>query len=368
MAKIGIDCRFYSENFGIGRYIIALLNELSVLDQDNQYYLFLNEDGYQNYQIQNPNFHKVKTTAKHYSFAEQTSFLKQLLDYNLDLLHLTNFNGPILYPKKTVITIHDLTLHFYHGKRQNSLLHRLAYRLIFWRNTSHASAIITVSKTTKTILQSINSKLTNKINAILLGISKSFVKSDYPKITDYEIPGQYLLYTGNWRQHKNTERLIQAFAKIKKDYNYQGSLVITGQPRPDYPNLPQLAKKLGVKESVVFPGYLPSNQLPTLFRNADAYILPSLMEGFGLPLLESMQTQTPVVCANTPIHKEIAKDAAIYFDPENIDDMAEKINNVLSNPTLQKDLIKKGDLNLQRFSYNKMASETLKLYQENLPS
>lgn len=362
MARIGIDCRFYSENFGIGRYIIELLNNLQDLDSQNEYFLFLNPKGFKEYEVKNKNFHKVLASAKHYSWQEQTVFLSQLLKHKLDLVHYTNFNGPILYPKKTVITIHDLTLHLFPGKKQNSLIHRLAYHLTFWLNTKHAKQIITVSKTTKDVLGTINKKLLRKTQAITLGISKDFTNAPTLEKISIKLPDKYLLYTGNWREHKNTVNLIKSFALLKKDYNYPGKLIITGISRPDYPNLPQLATELNIKEHVVFPGYLPISELPTLFNKADAYILPSLMEGFGLPALEAMQRNTPVACSNIPSLKEVASNAAIFFDPNSPKDMAEKVNQLLTNETLKATIIQAGKENLKNFSYPHMTSETLKTY------
>lgn len=366
--RIGIDCRFYSLHNGIGRYIAELLVELAKQDQDNQYILFFNEDGlkeYQKYQKTTANQEAVLTNAAYYSLSEQTKFLKELNKAKLDLVHFTNFNAPLLYRGKSIVTIHDLTLHFYPGNKLNKPWHRLGYHLIFRRSINRAEKIITVSDYTASDLHKVYPKTASKTQTIHLGVNNDFQKQNYP--TPAGVQNQnYLLYAGNWREHKNIANLIRAFSILKEQYNYSGNLVLTGKPRQDHSDIPGLVKELSLTDQIIFLGYIDHAELPNLFHHASAYILPSFYEGFGLPALEAMQTETPVICSETTCLPEVCGNAAIYFDPHSPENMAAQINKALTKPELRQQLIEAGKEQLQKFSYQITATRTLKLYNQIL--
>ena len=145
---------------------------------------------------------------------------------------------------------------------------------------------------------------------------------------------------------------------------------MTGKPDPLYPEAQQKVEELGLSQSVVFPGLVSEEELIALYNLATAYVFPSLYEGFGLPVLEAMQCGTPVIASNTSSIPEIAgksKDGtpnAILFNPEEPEDMAEKIDQVLTDPNLQIKLIEKGLSRAKDFSWEKMTKEILALYNQ----
>lgn len=372
--KIGIDCRMYSSRFtGIGRYTYELINNLLKLDTKNEYFLFFNEPEYSKFIPPHKNIHKIKVNARHYSIKEQTTFLFKLNKYKLDLMHFTHFNAPILYKRPSIVTIHDLTLSFFPGKKMNNPIHRFAYHLTINKATKNAKKIIAVSKHTKKDLQEILKTPATKIEVIYEGVNDKFkpVKNKKEitalkhrlKIKPTSIP--FILYTGVWRSHKNLPNLIKAFHILKNDYQYPGKLVITGRHDPLYANeIFHLTAELNLTDQIIFPGMIPEKDLPALYSAAQIYAFPSLYEGFGLSPLEAMQCETPVAASSKSCIPEVCgPNNAIYFDPQNPQDIAEKINQIIISPALQKTLKENGSKKVKQYSWKKMATQTLNLYQ-----
>lgn len=350
----------YSQKFtGIGRYINQLLFNLSQIDQTNEYILFLNQEDYDSLQVPAKNFHKVLVNAPHYSFKEQTKFLTELYKQKLDLIHFTNFNQPLLYFKKQITTIHDLTLHFYPGRKYKSPIYRWVYKLIMYVGILKSKKIIAISNNTKKDLLKFYPHSKNKTTVIHNGIDKSFQRkpSNQKLIQD-----EYILYTGNWREHKNLPNLIKALKILKTNYNFKGKLVLTGNPNPLYPEPINLIKKYNLQETVIQAGLVSQDQLNQLYQDAKVYVFPSLYEGFGLPILESFASNTPVACSNVACLPEIGQNAALYFNPNSPKSIAKTINKIITNPGLQQELVTKGQKRLKDFSFLKMAKKTHELY------
>jgi glycosyltransferase involved in cell wall biosynthesis len=374
--RIGIDCRMYSSHFtGIGRYVYELVENLQDLDRENEYFLFFNDPEFTNFQARNPNFHKELANAPHYSLAEQTSFNKQLRLYELDLMHFTHFNAPILYRRPSVVTIHDLTLHFFPGKKMTSLLHRLAYTLTIRSSVRKARRIIAVSRATGGDIEQILKVPLSKIQVIYEGINSSFRPlPDRAQIDStlsrYNITRPFLLYTGVWRDHKNIQGLLRAFQILSARLDLQ--LVITGRKDNIYADeVFSLARELGLMPAhqapqepsrVIFPGLVSEQELVELLNAARAYVFPSFYEGFGLPPLEAMQCGTPAAVSNTSCIPEVCGKNAVYFDPYSPSDMAASIEKLLTDPELYQSMVKSGLEHVKKFSWEKMARETHQLY------
>jgi glycosyltransferase involved in cell wall biosynthesis len=374
MARIGIDCRMYSEAFtGIGRYVYELTENLLRLDEDNEYVLFFNNPESQNFSSPNKNVKKVLVNAPHYSVKEQTKFPHILNNEHLDLMHFTHFNAPVLYNRPSVVTIHDLTLHFYPGKKKASPLHRMAYGLTLKTAVRKAKSIITISQNTKKDLQILLKVPSGKIDVIYEGVDEKFKilddKMPVEKVKkEFKLDKPYLLYTGVWRCHKNLPNLIEAFHILKNEYDFDGYLVITGRADPLYaPDIVDKAVSLNLGEDVIFTGLVPEEDLVPLYNGALVYVFPSLYEGFGLPPLEAMQCGVPVAASTSSCIPEICGgNNAIYFDPSNPKDMSEKIFRVISEKSLRENLIANGLKHVKKFSWNTMAEETLKVYKDAL--
>ncbi len=376
--RIGIDCRMYSSQFtGIGRYVFELVENLQTIDRQNHYFLFFNQPEFNNFQASSPNFQKVLVNAKHYSLAEQTCFLKILNRHHLDLMHFTHFNAPIFYRRPSIVTIHDLTLHFFPGKKMKSFFHRLAYRTTIRTAVRKATKIIAVSRATGRDLEELLNISLNKIQIIYEGVNPDFKPIDNQSrlnhtLHKYQIHKPFLLYTGVWRDHKNLTGLLDAFAQIYKKHDLQ--LVVTGRKDNIYAQeIFNHARQLGLMSekdrstdhqwpAVIFPGLVGEDELIDLINLAKIYVFPSFYEGFGLPPLEAMQCGTPVAASNTSCMPEICGNNAIYFDPYSPADIADKIERLLTDQHLYNRLVKSGLQHTKKFSWSKMAKETHQLY------
>lgn len=364
--RIGIDCRMYSTKFtGIGKYTKQLVENLAKIDHKNEYFLYFNTEEFENFKGLAPNFHKIEVNAPHYSLKEQTKFALALYQTNPDIVHFTHFNSPILYFGKQITTIHDLTLHFYPGQKNRSLLHKLAYKLIFRATITKAKKIITPSKHTAKDLNTIYRGTKKKTHTIYEAADELYTNFDSTKTPqlDFKLPEKYILYTGNWRSHKNLNNLVLAIEILKTHYNYTGKLVITGNSSSAEPDLVQKIESLKQKNLIVTPGMIPEEHLPYLYYKADCYVFPSLYEGFGLPVLEALATNTPTVVSNTSCLPEIGQNAVLTFNPRDPQDIAHKISQTINDPKTRSTLIQEGQKRLQDFSFQKMAQETLKLYE-----
>jgi glycosyltransferase involved in cell wall biosynthesis len=360
----------YSSHFtGIGRYVYELTDHLFRIDHKNNYVLFFNEPEYSKFKSDRPNVKKVLVNASHYSLGEQTRFLRVLNKENLDLMHFTHFNAPVFYRRPSVVTIHDLTLSFFPGKKMASHLHRFAYHLTIKSAVKKAKRIITVSLNTKKDLQRLLKTPSEKISVIYEGVHEKFkplADSDFIREikNKYRLDKPYLLYTGVWRSHKNLPNLIKAFQILKKDYDFEGTLVITGRQDPLYaPEIIDHAVALEVDDDVVFTGMVPEEEIVPLYNGALAYVFPSFYEGFGLSPLEAMQCGIPVVVSSSSCIPEVCgPENALYFDPKDPQDIADKTWQVITDPALRRQLIQNGLNHVKKFSWQKMAKETLAVY------
>lgn len=368
--RIGIDCRMYSSRFtGIGRYTYELVRHLADLDKKNDYILFFNKPEFGEFTPPGKNFQKVLANARHYSLAEQTRFLRHIKKAKLDLMHFTHFNAPIFYKKPSIVTIHDLTLSFFPGNKMRSPIHRAGYHLTLRAATKNAKKIIAVSEYTKKDLEKLLQINPEKIKVIYEAVNDDFEKmEDQKKIAEtlkrYKITKQYLLYTGVWRNHKNLVNLVKAFARLRNHYNIDIDLVITGKEDPKYPEVREQIAQSGIAEFVKTTGLVDEQDLLALYSGARGYVLPSLYEGFGLSPLEAMKCEIPVAVSKASCLPEICgEENALYFDPYDPNDIAEKLATLCTNEETRKKLIENGTAHAKKFSWRKMARETLKLYE-----
>lgn len=367
--KIGIDARMYSSSFtGIGRYVHELIKNVLEIDQKNQYVVFLNPKEFEKFPFHQKNVEKVKVEAPHYSLAEQTTFLQALMKQKCDLVHFTHFNVPLLYPKKFVVTIHDLTPSFYQGKKRVSFIERMGYKIVMQNAVKRSQHIIAVSNNTSSDIQKLFHTPKEKITTVYEGVAQEFHKiEDQVALQStkekFHLTKPFLLYTGVWRDHKNLVNLIRAFALLKNQ-GLDINLVITGKDDPYYPEVKELPKELNIQESIIFTGFVSEQEIVHLYNLASVFVFPSFYEGFGLPLLESMACGTPVAASNRSSIPEICGPSACkLFDPESPENMAQIIRGTLTNEEWRKDLIQSGIERIQDFSWKKMAQEILKVYE-----
>lgn len=361
----------YSSTFtGIGKCVFELVKALEEDDSGNDYVLFFNSPYYETFTSENPHIKKVLVNAKHYSLREQTVFLYTLYKEKLDLMHFTHFNAPILYFKPSIVTIHDLTLSFYPGKRKTSFLHRLAYKITIKNITKRAKYIFAVSEHTKKDLIAVFNTPEEKIQVVYNGIDTD---EFYPPKNETEGEGvkkkfslnrPYFLYTGVQREHKNLARLVQAFAVFCKQYpDLDYDLVFAGKEDPSISEVRDTVIKEQLWDRVKFLGFVDTQDLRLLYGAARAYVFPSLYEWFGLTILEAMACGIPVACSHFSSLPEIAGESgAVFFNPLRIESMVNALHVIAGDDDVRKRCIVNGMERLVFFSWKKNGSEILAVY------
>jgi glycosyltransferase involved in cell wall biosynthesis len=286
----------------------------------------------------------------------------------LDVVHDTYHFGPFFLlnrPTRRVLTVHDLTpliLPEFH-KRSRTFLHKV----IFYKILKDSDHIITVSENTKNDLINKFKIPEDKIRVIPLAANENFKQIDESKIfsttTKYNINCPFILYVGTLEPRKNIPNLLNAYYKLKKQ-GINHKLVIAGGKGWKYKEIFETIEKLNLQKDVIFTGYVPDEDLPGLYNAAELFVYPSLYEGFGLPPLEAMQCGTPVITSNTSSLPEVVGAAGITVNPYDVDELANKMYEVLTNEDLRKEMSKKGLERAKLFSWKKCAEEHLKVYEE----
>jgi len=177
------------------------------------------------------------------------------------------------------------------------------------------------------------------------------------------LPKRYVLSVGTITARKNYLRLVAAVASLKRRGALDFTLVLCGKEGYRAEEVRGLIEALGLQEAVLTLGYVPEGDLPPLYAGAEAFALPSLCEGFGIPLVEAMACGTPVITSRIPVCTEVCGPAALYVDPYDVDDIAEALRRVTSDPELQSRLSAQGPERARRFRWELCARRTLEAYQ-----
>ena len=388
--RIGIDARFYGScSKGLGRYTQKLIENLEkiykrkkTLRKKDQFFIFLRKENFAEYQPRNKNFHKVLADYKWYTFSEQINMPRLLNKYNLDLAHFPHFNVPIFYRKKFIVTIHDLILlHFptIRGTTLNPFLYQLkflAYKIAIGKAIKKSQKIIAVSKFTKNDILDNYSISPNKI-IVTYESGNSFAEQNNfgtkvvtPKVDEkilkrYGIIKPYLLYVGNAYPHKNLERMARAWKifKEKRKDKLKTKLVLVGKSDYFYDRLQETVKKEKIKD-IIFAGFVKDDDLDAIYQKAMAYVFPSLYEGFGLPPLEAMKNGVPIISSDHQCMKEILGEAVYFFNAKSEENIARAMDEIITNKGLRKKLINDGYKQLLKYSWYKMAKQTLRVYKK----
>ena len=377
--RIGIDARIWgSSSRGVGRYVQNLVENLEKVDRKNQYFIFLREHGFNTYQPKNKNFHKVLADVTWYGAKEQVMMPGIFSASNLDLLHVPHFNVPLLYQGKMVVTIHDLTMLKFGGRETPTLsapiflVKRAGLRFILQDAAQRAAAVITFSQFVKDDIMKTFGIPAKKIfvtyeAGILAGKGRADREREVEDVLEkYRITKPYFLYVGAFYPHKNVDRLIEAVKILNEKMKKPSQLILAGRKDAFLERVVRKALEVGALKYISLTDHVTDADLIDLYREAEAYVQPSLSEGFGLQTVEAMELGVPVVQANASCLPEIGGEAALYFDPFSPQDIAEKLAKVLGNNPLKKKLVAAGLKRAKDFSWEKMARETLKVYEKVL--
>lgn len=365
--KILIDARFLGTTTGIGRYVSELVIGLEKIDKENKYYVLINRENEDKYNPSNSNFEKVIVDIPWYGLREQFEIPKILNKIKPDLVHFPHFNTPFFCRYPFVVTIHDLILTRYPSQRATTLspikyfFKNILYRIIISRAVKKSKKIITVSEFTKNDIVKYFRVNDSKIIVTYEGVSDTLIKNENNASSILEklnIENKFLLYVGNAYPHKNLEFLINACSKY---HDKELKLVLVGREDYFYKRLKQYVSGNNIS-NIIFAGYVRDEDLLYLYQKCEAYVFPSLCEGFGLPPLEAMQNNAVVLSSNYSCLPEILKDCAIYFDPKNEDDFVDKLQIVINDQDLRNRLRINSKQLLCEYSWEKMVEETLEVY------
>lgn len=358
--RIIIDARMIGES-GVGRYIKNLIEQLQIIDNKNDYFILLRKKDYEDLTFKK-NFTKILADFRWYSFSEQLK-LPGLLDaIKPDLVHFPHFNVPVFYKGNFVVTVHDLIHQHFSMQRVTThgpifyKIKRLGYKKVFETALKKSKKILVPSNFVKKQLIDDWKIIENKITVTYEAVDDSLLLIEKKKETEKNNES-YIFYVGNAHPHKNVEGLIKAFLRLKEKYA-DLKLILAGYDHYFW----QRIKKQFQDKDIIYKGFVSDEELVVLFKNAKAFVMPSFEEGFGIPVLEAFSSSCPVVSSNAGSLPEIGKDACLYFDPHNSDDMTEKISQIMDNEKLRNELIKKGLKRYKEFSWQKMAKETLEVY------
>ena len=365
--KIGIDARMIGPaQTGIGIYIEQLVQALFRVGRDNNYALFIRGQlplaG-----IYPPQVEIIPITPRWYSAREQVLLPFQFLRKKLDLLFVPHFNAPVLYPKKFVITMHDVTpLDFPATGRMPASWRRKLFRFVAANALRRSQHIIAVSRFTKEEIVRRFDVAEKKISVIPEAPRFSKVVPDHTIIANrYALFAPYILFVGVLRPHKNALGLLEAFTLLRKIIP-DVTLVLAGPEDPRYPEIRRRAARDDIRERVRVLGFVPDEDMPQLFANAACVVVPSFVEGFGLVGLEALVQGVPVVAARAGALGEVLGNAAFFVDPQNPKDMAQGIERVMTDHAMRETLRAQTPAILNRYSWNETAKATLAVFHKAL--
>lgn len=358
--RVVIDGRTATPHFpGIGRYVTDLVRNMAAAESGMTVSL-----------IEDPSarlhaaFNSISCSLSPFSLRQQWVVPGLLKKSGAAIYHSPYYLMPYRLPVPVVLTCYDfipLIFPEYFTSRQR-IVYRIANKLAF----KAASRVITISETTRRDAVRLLGVKQERMQAIPLGVDSRFSPApgrEVDKIlAKYGLPEKYVLYVGTNKPHKNLMRLVQAWNTVQREDTSRHALVIAGYWDERYPEAKQITEKMNLSGSVFFAGPVDDSDLPALYTGATLFVFPSLYEGFGLPVLESMACGTPVACSSTDALAEVAGDAASLFDPLDTPGMADCLIALVSDPERLHSLKEDGLKRACMFSWEKTASKTQLVY------
>jgi glycosyltransferase involved in cell wall biosynthesis len=372
--RIGIDASLAARRgTGTGRYAALLVERLVALDRDNDYVLYFRKtDGADNSlcAIEGPRVAKRTTDAPLTLLRLHVNLPIRLASDGVDLYHSLGFFLPWLWRGRTVVMIHDIhpVIQREHWGWAGPRGSHLALRAHIPLAVRQARRILTPSEYVKETVCERYRLPPEKVVVTPHGADPFFLAAPAPgelEASELRVSaGRFLLYVGALAPHKNVAGLLRAFARLRTRPEVAGVrlVAVTGPERA--PDLAPLIQELGLGGAVTLAGYVNDKILRALYHRAQALVLPSFGEGFGLPVLEAMACGTPVVTSRVSALPEVAADAALYVDPREPDDIAAAMGRVLSDEALRRDLAAKGRARAATFSWDRTVAQVLRAYRE----
>jgi len=380
--KIVVDARRLRD-FGIGTYIQNLVTAIAAIDRENEYLLVSFPDDEVLLRHLPENFRPIPYNRPDTNKLDNVAFPWLVRQLSADITHIPLNRVPLFMPRPYVVTVHDLSSLLFdemHGTARS--LHHFRVQ----RGLARASRIMAVSASTRRDIHTLTGIPEEDVRVVYNAPDPRFFEHGHladaraagPESGDherrrilerYQINYPFLLYAGNIRPQKNIPRLVEAFAVVKSDLKddprYRDlHLIIIGDTISKYPSVRRAVIQSRVEHSVRFLGFVPFDTLRAFYELSTAFVFPSLYEGFGLPPLEAMAAGAPVLVSSVSSLPEVAGDAAIQVNPENVFDIARGIKELLLNDRLRADLIERGRQHAASFSWRYAAEQVTRIYRE----
>jgi len=358
--KIAIDTQTtLGQPTGFGFYVSNLVANLKKTTSDFEFVEI------------KPDFDKDFSTAQRFIW-DQFTFPAQARREQADLLHQPCFSAPFFFDRAIVVTIHDIISILF--PQTIPFVSRMFYSKWMPFSYRRATRIITISDSTKRDIVRVLKIPEHKITVIPLAVDHKFEKEvSAAKVAKlrkkYNLPdplsGGYILHVGTLEPRKNLGFLIDVFHQvIKEKENSNLALVITGKKGWYFEGLFEKVKELGLQKKVIFTGYISEDEKLALYKGARIFAFPSLYEGFGLPPLEAMASGVPVISSNTSSMPEVIGSAGILLSPYDKKGWIKAISKVNNDENLRKKMIRENKNQIKKFSWEKTAQETIKVYYE----
>ena len=370
--KIGIEVQriFRPKKHGMEVVALELLRQLQKTDTVNEYTIFAKEDEDVSCLSETDNFKIEKVPAYSYADWEQIQLPKAIKKANVDFLHSTCNTSALRQSTPLLLTLHDIIylekVDFKGTAYQN--FGNLYRRFVVPRVVQKSDCIITVSHFERnTILEGLQLP-EDKVEVIYNAVSEAF-HDQHPAeelLTfkeKHKLPDKYMLFLGNTAPKKNTPNVLKAFIEYCLSEKDVVPLVILDYEKAKVEEALAKAGQSHLISNFVFPGYIPSHQMPLMYNGAYLFLYPSLRESFGLPILEAMACGTPVITSNTSSMPEVAGGAAVLVDPFNHQEIAEGIHKLVSDRNLYSELVEKGLKRAAEFTWEASAKSMLAIYE-----
>ena len=364
---IAINCRSFSRKqfTGIGRYASSLVASLSQIDAANRYSLYTTRG-----------WGEVKsriTRRDASNFAVKFDWLKRGAAKTLISVDIYHAPSPEVLPEldaRIVVTVHDLIYKTYpQGHTQETLALSDAQ---FQSFIPRAARIICSSRSTQNDVNRYFPEAKNKTCCIYQGVDTNIfyplpqweVASSWEKAREKGAVGPFILFVGTIEPRKNLKGLLEAFARLKQKKVFDGNLVVIGMAGWKGEGVTGLIEHLGIKDDVIFPGFVSNDELRVFYNLAEVFVFPSFYEGFGYPILEAFSCGAAVVTSNVSSCPELAADAALTVDPVDPEAIAQAMERILQDPGLKIALKHKALARAQGFDNKETARKTLRVYEE----
>lgn len=419
---IGIDASRANRKFkgGTEWYSYYLIRELAKIDSKNQYILYsdkplaggladltienysakpgrINSRGFQEIKSPFGNF-RVKILEWPFThFWTQIRLSYEMLRHRPDILFVPAHTLPVIHPQKSIVTIHDIGFErqaklyssdkigpiggsaskalnflaelFTRGKFHPNVIDHHSWSTKF--ALENAKIIIAVSEFTKKEMVEFYKADQEKIKVVYNGFNNELYRpiQDAEKIkqvlSKYGIKTPYIFYAGRLEKKKNTAKLVEAYAVMRQKFReIKHNLVLLGRAGLGFDEVKYVIEEYNLEENVIITGWIPEADMPYIYNGAVLFVFPSLYEGFGIPLLEAMASGVPIAASNIASIQEVVNGSALLFNPENKEDMAEKMAKILLDKQLAGELINSGFKRAKDFSLAKCAQETLALLEK----